>query len=71
MNPSIKFLPFYYLTLLMFMNFAIDENCDTTATADFRSGQSLSAGNASASSEETHFLQDLQLLIFPPDLLGF
>ncbi|WP_154648232.1 hypothetical protein [Oceanobacillus massiliensis] len=36
-----------------------------TAPADFRSGQSLSAGNASASSEETHFLRDLQLLLFP------
>ncbi|WP_337018674.1 hypothetical protein, partial [Oceanobacillus massiliensis] len=35
------------------------------ASADFRSGQSLSAGTASASSEETHFLRDLQLLLFP------
>ncbi|WP_154648219.1 hypothetical protein [Oceanobacillus massiliensis] len=40
-------------------------NRDVPATADFRSGQSLSAGNASASSEETHFLRDLQLLLFP------
>ncbi|WP_337020118.1 hypothetical protein, partial [Oceanobacillus massiliensis] len=45
--------------------FVFDRNCDITATADFRSGQSLSAGTASASSEEIHFLRDLQLLLFP------
>src|SRR5690625_7212925 len=34
---------------------------------DFRSGQSLSAGNASTSSEENRFLWDFQLLLFPQE----
>jgi len=37
------------------------------AYVDFRSGQLLSAGNASASSEENHFLRGLQLLLFPQE----
>ncbi|WP_010648986.1 hypothetical protein [Oceanobacillus massiliensis] len=54
-----------FVSIVVISNLVFDKNCDITATADFRSGQSLSAGNASASSEETHFLRDLQLLLFP------
>ncbi|WP_237566159.1 DUF799 domain-containing protein [Oceanobacillus massiliensis] len=55
-----------HLKLLMTLFYKEGQSVNAiTASADFRSGQSLSAGTASASSEETHFLWDLQLLLFP------
>ncbi|WP_188737034.1 hypothetical protein [Oceanobacillus neutriphilus] len=38
-----------------------------SSQGDVRCGKSLSAGNASASSEEVHFLRGLHLLLFPQE----